>query len=539
MDSNALENAGEIIERFGGIRPMAKKIDIAVTTVQGWKKRNVIPGTRRELVLQAAATHNVDLSDIINQPSAAPSSAANENAFGEQTAPASVPTVRVAEFPQQSAAHTVPRAAGFSGELDQKLAETENRAVKKSTWINAVIIVLVVAAVAVLLWPGQKQDAVDPARIDTLEENVGELRGVVDEVKSEQSFLSTLIPRDLDDRIAKLQDQARETQEKVSAALVVAGEVSQDVLGENAGTMDQRMQKLGEHIAVAAATPEMAALLSRFNDMRGSLGGDGQLDQAVAELSVFLSSMQGQPVPDGSPAPSMTDMLESARSQSPTLGQAFEGVAPQDMKAAALLLAMTQFRQSLNRDNAPFEDDLQLVRNLVGEDNPELLASLDRLAPQAQSGVLTPAGLSDEFRTMAGEAVVASLKGEDVSLEERAQASVNKFFAVEKNGELITGTPEQATMAKAEKLLNEGNIESAIAEVETLDGPAALVAAEWLSKAKATLSAEQLKTMLNQGVEAVASGQTTLIQNKELGINVLKQESGVFGPRKMDNPFQP
>lgn len=37
MAKKAIQNGAEIIERFGGIRPMAKKIEAAVTTVQGWK----------------------------------------------------------------------------------------------------------------------------------------------------------------------------------------------------------------------------------------------------------------------------------------------------------------------------------------------------------------------------------------------------------------------------------------------------------------------------------------------------------------------
>ena len=49
-----LENAEAIIEMFGGIRPMATKINVPVTTVQGWKKRNVIPGARREEILRVA-----------------------------------------------------------------------------------------------------------------------------------------------------------------------------------------------------------------------------------------------------------------------------------------------------------------------------------------------------------------------------------------------------------------------------------------------------------------------------------------------------
>ncbi|MFP4097861.1 MAG: carph-isopro domain-containing protein [Alphaproteobacteria bacterium] len=60
-----IENAVEIIERFGGIRPMASKTGVAVTTIQGWKKRGVIPGARKESVLESAAEHEVDLYGLV------------------------------------------------------------------------------------------------------------------------------------------------------------------------------------------------------------------------------------------------------------------------------------------------------------------------------------------------------------------------------------------------------------------------------------------------------------------------------------------
>ena len=65
-DIDALKNASAIIERFGGIRPMAAKVGAPVTTVQGWKKRDVIPGGRREDVIRAANENSIDLSDILS-----------------------------------------------------------------------------------------------------------------------------------------------------------------------------------------------------------------------------------------------------------------------------------------------------------------------------------------------------------------------------------------------------------------------------------------------------------------------------------------
>ena len=52
---------GEIIERFGGIRPMASKLGVAVTTVQGWKERGHIPEGRLPQIIAAAAELGVDI----------------------------------------------------------------------------------------------------------------------------------------------------------------------------------------------------------------------------------------------------------------------------------------------------------------------------------------------------------------------------------------------------------------------------------------------------------------------------------------------
>src|SRR4051812_47992044 len=55
--------AGPIIERFGGIRPLAAKLGVPVSTVQGWKKRGHFPANRRAELVAAASQHGVPLSE--------------------------------------------------------------------------------------------------------------------------------------------------------------------------------------------------------------------------------------------------------------------------------------------------------------------------------------------------------------------------------------------------------------------------------------------------------------------------------------------
>jgi len=61
MGTEASRMTEQIIERFGGIRPMAAKLDTPVTTIQGWKKRGIIPQPRHSEILAAAAREAIAL----------------------------------------------------------------------------------------------------------------------------------------------------------------------------------------------------------------------------------------------------------------------------------------------------------------------------------------------------------------------------------------------------------------------------------------------------------------------------------------------
>ena len=52
-----------VITAFGGIRPMAKALGVAVSTVQGWKERGAIPANRHEAILNAARAQKVELDE--------------------------------------------------------------------------------------------------------------------------------------------------------------------------------------------------------------------------------------------------------------------------------------------------------------------------------------------------------------------------------------------------------------------------------------------------------------------------------------------
>jgi hypothetical protein len=539
MSKNGIQNAGVVIEAFGGIRPMAKKIDVAVTTVQGWKKRNVIPATRRDQILEAAQEHDIDLGDILG---GAP--VANENVSQAEEAPAEAPVAAVEvsepEASDEQEGDVIPEeVVSASRDEAPKTAEEKVEAYHadsfdakpssafKVTIILAIIVTLGFVAIAAYFWQKANEERAEAARIQALEEKISQMEQETEAEK--QGFLGNIIPKDLSEQITKLQEQAETLQQDVTNAAKTAQEtaklaqektreIQEDVLAQDAGNLTQRMTALETHLQDITGQPVLSGMLNRVQGLQTSPEGSALLNDTVGELGALFEVLD-IPSVGAAPDAAINDTLDVARSQSDALGATFSSVPKDDLKAAALLLVMSQLRESLNRDNDAFDSDLALLKKLVGEDSPELIAALDRLSPQASEGVLTPAGLSDELRTFAGDAVVASLSGEDVSVKERASARMNDIFQVEKNGELITGTDTQASLARADQLLQNGDIEGAIAAVEGLDGDAATAMAPWLNKATISLNAQKAKKIVADLIDGTVAG-GTYINNKETGINI-------------------
>lgn len=533
----ALDKAETIIERFGGIRPMASKMAIPVTTVQGWKKRGVIPGNRRAEIVLAAAQHQIDLSDVL---SALQSGAtANENAkIGHDGVnPATyAPQVTQSFDTPFSTASAAASGGDFAGsflltkeDLARHLKTTERKAVTKSTLITLTLGGAIAAAAVVLLLPQMTmpplgnvpQDA--QQKIAALEEKIAAMEG-------QQSGISGMIPENLSQTIADLQEKTKGLQEGMGAALTRAEAVGADVLGADAGTLEQRIAKLEAHAANIAEDMQVSTLLERWGVMEATADGQSQLKVIMAQLG---SAIAAAPPPTAENPDTVTAALETARQQDAALGQAFAGVPASDLKAAAYLLAMTQMRSSLAREKQPFAEDLKILMSFVGGEDAALKASLEKLAPQAEKGVLTPSGLSTELRSMTGDIVAASLSGEDVSIQERAQAKFGELLQIEKNGEPLSGTPTQATIAKSQSLLESGDLAGAIASMKTLEGPALGKASGWIGQAEATLLAQDIGRTIGRNLKASVAqggitangslkGRTTLLQDPASGTTVLK-----------------
>lgn len=516
---DAVGNAGEIIERFGGIRPMATKMNVPVTTVQGWKKRNVIPGNRLGDVMAAARSNNIDLSDLVtgvanqnslSSPSPSPSFASPASSFAPPSdfspAAAGKPAFAPAEKEARKQDDEVPPEASFrhvreerrpaslsNEDFIRQIEEAQAITFNKSAWFAVGLVTFVVAVAAIILWPGRQQINSNTRAIVVLQ---GDLSALKDQRRS--SIIQGLLPDDIQERIAQMQQQAETIQDTVTGLSAKIETMASGAVKPGA-PMGQKLMMLERQAAALGAPVQLTSLLNKVLALQNSPAGRQQLSRGIATLNSLIGSAEAQ---GGSIETALEQMQQDKTDE---LGAALDGLASEDLKAAALLVGLAQFRSSMNR-SAPFAEDLALMNKLLGDKDPELAAALERLAPKAEQGVLTPQGLQKEFKGLAGDIVVSSLKGEDVSVQERARARLNDILRVEKDGELITGTDTQATVARAQKMLDEGDIEGAISVLQTLEGDAAETAAPFMGDAEFTMLAQKAQEMMTSHVIGAVKG---------------------------------
>lgn len=484
---NNIGNAQAIVERFGGIRPMAAKTGMKVTTIQGWKQRGSIPASRKDELLAAARAHGIRIEDLL------------ENVAGAGDAP----------FVEQAAQETREYSVELDGQSDTpraRVKEAENIARGTGTGTTFLIagVLLLAAAVIGTLFA----IAPDVRKMTDQEQKIAALQAEVDAMKqAREEAVSARHAEAYDsDVLTALQNQvgeiAAQNQEYSAVIANLKGELQ-------SGGVQQRLESVEGQLKSVMSQARATGLddvVNRVSALARSPEGGAQVEKMIGALLQSASqsepaAAQGGEQTAGATGPdSFSVAFETLRQTDPAVAETFRDVAPEDVKAAVMLVGLAQLRDSLARDRDSFDQDLALLKQTAAKDDPELSAAIDRLAPKAREGVLTPEGLSHEFKSMTGDIVSASLAGENVSVEEKAMARLGNLVKVEKSGERISGTETQKKVADAQARLDRGDIEGAVAILQQINGPAAQKTESFISQAQATILAQRVQNMLQQNI---------------------------------------
>lgn len=471
-NTDGLQNVETLINRFGGMRPMARKVDVPVSTIQGWKKRDHIPSDRIDEIVRAAKTNQISLDgfDVT-------ANTANQNTAQAKPTPPS-PVAPTASQKQKIS----PARPTQNNETTQKYSldarQIKRDAVKRSV-ITTVSIIAILGGVGYFLFGNEAK----------------EIKNVATNQKQIETRLNSF-ETTVTDGLNSLSDQVKS-------------------LTDNTRPLSTRIATLENQIK----SVDLNGLVSRFENLTQTVDGQGNTAQAFANMQSIVTILQNR-------MDSLDIALEQAKNENAEMAASMENVTSRDLSAAAMLLAMTQMRSNLNRAQ-PFAEDLSILQELVGQDDPELTAAINRLAPYAESGVLTPEGLSNQLKGVTGDIISSAIRGEDVSIKNKIMARIGQILSVQKDGEPIIGIKEQAIVARAQTALDKGDVKTALQELNKLEGKAANSADPVTQKMQGVVAADQTVSMMMQNLLKKLQNPTqlkTMMQN--LPQEIQKQTSG-------------
>lgn len=454
--------ASSIIDAFGGIRPMAARLGIPVSTVQGWKQRDTIPAGRMEVVRAAAAAEEIDLD--INPGSDDPEVPAS----GDAPSP-----VTVKAKPEASRASDDP-------EPEPSVSSSPDRAAPPACGNRVAVLALVVAlCVGGWVWwsiQGPGADTDDNARFSALEGRVARLvaangenapgadpaalAALARDVSALRAALAELSPPDLEPTLAPLRAEIDGLRDALAA------------------------QNTGE----SGDSARDEALIARLEAL------EAEIQNAVQLASTKIQAMSGGLVDFDTNLKALTQaQAKSLADVTARIAALEKGQRAEDAevsRASTLALAAGQLRVALER-GVPYPGALELLESM-GTKDPQLSAAVTALRGMSETGVVTGPGLEVSFARLVPELLAARRAEADAAtggLVDRLTGRINDIVSIRRTGADVPGDGIDARIARAEIYLEDRDVGAARAAFDGITGPAAEILAPWLAQARGHIEA--------------------------------------------------
>ncbi len=476
----------EIIKRFGGIRPMATKLGVAVTTIQGWKERGHIPAGRWQQIAVAAEAHGIDLG--AGAPAAAKAAAMPEASPETSLAP------ERPQPPEPVREQREPRAAPPPGPGEKKAAPAAPAAGKEpqppagpsdkgkpggksGAGVAWLAVALAVALAAGLLtrpyWEpvihrtlpvgagGSDSAAIGRIAADLakIEETIGELDR---DVRTRDDAMAG--------RIGALEAGGGETGQAFASRLADL-ETQMAGFSQSLATVSGSLSRMEERLAaLEQLQPELGKIGARLDDLQSAIAardesfraqdtvftnGLSAVGSAVADLEARLSELEARPIQTGE-------------------------------KIAALALAIGQLEAAFN-SGRPYRSSLERLYAL-GRDDPLITDgdAMVALASWADDGIPDRLALHRRFVEITPQIDRALAGTEQDSWLDKVWNSVKGLVTIRR----IDGEGDLSPVSRAEIAVERGDLAAAAAAFEEA-GSLGPEGDGWLTQVQSRLAAER------------------------------------------------
>ena len=504
MSEPVPNDAARVIEAFGGIRPMAKKLGVAVTTIQGWKERNAIPIRRLDEIRAAAAREGIDLGALAvpaEEPmevggAAPPAREAPREDAPTGDGPVEAEPLRVEKVVNTPSGVKEAESVAAGPTVDAAPAKPAgwNRALAFGAGFAGML-----AIGALIGWAVADRSAdqgLDRETVAALEKRLAAAEKSATDARSAATAAAGQ---------AGALAQRLETAEATAAALnekLAAQDESAAVktLGAAVEALQAKLEDLSQTVASSRAGERLSRVSADLDRLKANVAA---LRQAVAEAAERPDARDGENAATQAALSELSQGLAAlsdkvaafdrnrlAAAESSLSGLAARvGAAEARLKsiqssggATGIVVALSQLRAAA-ASGRPYEAALAVAQNLAGAD-AAAAAVLEALAPAAASGAPILPALLREFDTLSGRLAVAAAPAQGADWIDRAWNKLKSTVIVRRTGRGVTGDSTSALVAQAEIELTDGDLAGAITLVRRMPAAVRESASGWLARAE-------------------------------------------------------
>ena len=216
------------------------------------------------------------------------------------------------------------------------------------------------------------------------------------------------------------------------------------------------------------------------------------LEQAITLKKQFTTDVRDRVETEREGRLSKLSELANSVNELEKLTTDWNSVIDANLKTQHLQVAVEAVRAGLEQADRPrpFIKELAALKEIAADDSVvnSAIASINPTAYQL--GVPTSAQLIDRFRRVASEVRKASLLPEDAGLASHAASVILSKVLFKKQGRAV-GDDVESVLTRTETLLEEGNLDEAAREMNTLTGWAKTLSGDWLGEVRRTLEVRQ------------------------------------------------
>jgi hypothetical protein len=317
------------------------------------------------------------------------------------------------------------------------------------------------------------------------------------------------------ERVAKLEATPAPTPDTEALAKLdgrikaLEGQTPPDIVGltDRVAQLEQALKALASAAKDGGSVTDAAAINQQITEAEQRI--QENLDKALADAEAAnAATLQTIQASIDEMKTKIAALAEAGTSEPPDLTALTERVAKLETaidkgmagsKSAAAAIAFANLSSAV-AEGRPFAAEIATIKSFVADPG-----DLGPLPAYADKGIATVPELARSFAASRDAALAAASPVPSGSLIDRLLASASTLVKVKRVDEAATGDSASAVLARAEALLDKGDLAGSVKQIETLDGAPREAFSTWLDEAKARLSADAILQRLEATLLASAS----------------------------------